>query len=331
MSSASPAATRADSLWVRFWHAPVRAERLALMRILLATALLADQLVQFLPNFADFYGPNGVAPAGLHDARQLGDWRLSYVFFGTDNLYFLYPVFGLWVAATISFLVGWKTRWMSVLVWFLTRCFIERNPAILSDEDTVLQVGLFLMMLTPCGEALSVDAWLKRKRGLLQGPAWVAPWSLRILQIQLCLIYCTTGLIKLQGDAWGQGPFYEEWGDGLLPQYLKGTWWDGTSMHYFLNDTVMWRRSFAEYPLPFWITRPMTYMAVTWEALFPLLVVNRWTRSFALLLGIMFHIGIFLTVEVGWFGFYTLSFYAVWIPDRFWQRFDADGTALTPG
>src|SRR5438445_642538 len=61
--------------WARFWHQPVRAERLALMRILLGLSLLTDQLFQYLPNLEEFFGPTGVAPRGLHDWYQLAVWR----------------------------------------------------------------------------------------------------------------------------------------------------------------------------------------------------------------------------------------------------------------
>jgi hypothetical protein len=290
------------STWNRFWHEPVRAERLALMRILLALALLGDQLLQYWPNFAEFYGPEGVAPAGLYDQYQYKTWRVTYFFFGTDDLGILQVLFWVWVAVTVLFLVGWHTRLANVAVWLLTRCFIERNPVILTSGDDVALVALALLALAPSGHALSVDAWLRRRRGHLVGPALVPPWSLRLIQIQLCLILCTTGLLKLKGEAW-----------------LQSTWWDGTSLHYYLNDTTMWRRSYAQLPVPIWITRPMTYFTVWWEALFPLLVMVRRTRFWALLIGIIFHAGIFLTAEVGWFGCYMLTLYAVWIPDRFWE------------
>ena len=63
------------SFWTRFWHEPVRAERLALMRIFLGVALLTDLLFQYLPNLMDFFGPTGVAPRGLHDEYQMRSWR----------------------------------------------------------------------------------------------------------------------------------------------------------------------------------------------------------------------------------------------------------------
>ena len=64
----------------------------------------------------------------------------------------------------------------------------------------------------------------------------------------------------------------------------------------------------------------MTYVSLWWEVLFPLLVLYRRTRFPALLFGLLFHLGIWLTIEVGWFSFYIMSFYAVWVPDSFWER-----------
>jgi hypothetical protein len=290
------------SWWTRFWHVPVRAERLALMRILLGLALLTDQLFQLLPNFEEFYGPTGVAPEGLHDSRQLANWRWTMFFFNTDYLPVLYAVFSIWVAATFLMLVGWHARLMNVLVWFLTMCFINRNGNILNGGDDTLQVGLFLLMLGPSGQALSVDAWRRRRAGT-PWPAVMPAWPVRVLQIQLCMIYLSTGLVKLKGEG-----------------FLEGTWWDGTAVHYVLNYVTMSRWSFAQVPVPFWLTAILTYTSVWWEVLFTPLVLYRRTRAAALIFGVLFHLGIFFTLEVGWFGWYTLALYGVWIPDSFWIR-----------
>ena len=65
---------------------------------------------------------------------------------------------------------------------------------------------------------------------------------------------------------------------------------------------------------------PATWISVAWEVLFTPLVMCRWTRKWALWFGVLFHMGIYLTIEVGWFGFYTMSLYGVWIPGEFWDR-----------
>jgi hypothetical protein len=288
--------------WTRFWHEPVRAERLALMRWLLGLSLLTDQLFQYLPNLMEFFGPTGVAPAGLHDASQLRQWRWTVVLFNHDDPAVIYPAFWAWFAVTAAWTAGLFTRLTGACVWFGTLCWINRNPNILNGGDDTLQVGLFLLMLAPCGRALSVDALLFRR------PPLVAPWPVRLIQLQLCVVYLTTGVVKLAGE-------------GIGPNHLPtGTWWDGTSVHYALNYTIMSRWSYAQFPVPLWLTAPLTYVSVWWEALFPLLVLWRRSRPWALWFGVLFHVGIWLTIEVGWFSFYTLAFYGVWVPDWFWER-----------
>lgn len=302
------------SVWTRFWHKPVRAERLAVTRILLALALLTDQMFQYAPHFADFFGPGGVAPDGLLDRWALRSWRWTVLFFGTDNLAVLYPTFGVWVACSLGLLVGWHTRVMNVAVWFLTACFLNRNQHILNGGDDTLIVGLFLLMLMPSGHALSLDARRWRRRHAARKPVplqldaagstWTPAWGVRVLQIQLCVIYLTTGLAK------------------LVLEPGTGTWWQGTSIHYVLNYVTMSRWSFAQLPVPFWLTAALTYVSVWWEVVFPLLVLSRRTRWLALGFGVLFHVGIWLTIEVGWFSFYTLALYGVWIPGEFWDRLE---------
>jgi hypothetical protein len=172
------------AVWTRFWHVPVRAERLALTRILLGVALLTDQVFQYLPFLDEFYGPHGVAPAGLHDWWALKKWLWTMLFFHTDNLAVIYPAFALWMAVTFAFTVGWHTRLMAVALWLLTQCFLNRNLNLLNSGDSILQIGLFLLMCSPCGQALSLDALLGRGGGVVgwwgrgrrqSAPATVSP------------------------------------------------------------------------------------------------------------------------------------------------------------
>jgi hypothetical protein len=302
---------------VRFWHEPIRAEGLGLMRILLGVAFLSDLLLQYLPNMMVLFGPEGSAPAGMHDAWRIkrGYWTL--LIFNHDDPAVLYPFFWLTVAIVFCFAIGLFSRVTNVLTWLLAMAWCARNPNVLNGGDDTLQVALLLLMLAPSGRALSVDAWLRRRfLGGDRGPAMVSPWPVRIMQIQLCLIYLTTGLVKLKGEgfsaeAWPAGSWYPVG----VPD---GSWWDGTSIHYIFNYPTKARWSSAQLPLPFWLTKMMTYAVVWWEVLFTPMVLWRWTRSVAVCFGVLFHLGIWVTMEIGWFSPYVLSFYAVWVPAWFW-------------
>lgn len=289
------------SRWTRFWHEPVGAERMAWTRIFVALTLLADQLLQYLPALELLFGPDGFAYDSLHDAGLLRSWRWTILVFYTDNLLVVRVLFVLWMAATVAFLLGWHSREANVAVWFLSICFVNRNPHANNGGDDVLTTTLFLLMFMPTGVVLSLDRIRKNRRqrwqpGSVDRPK-VAPWSVRVLQIQLCVIYCTTGLAKLSGI------------------YLADdcAWWNGTAIYYVLNDITLARVSWLDLPIPYWATVIMTYTSVWWETLFPVLVLSRRLRLWMLLFGVLFHLGIFLAVEVSWFSFYTLALYGAWI------------------
>jgi uncharacterized membrane protein YphA (DoxX/SURF4 family) len=178
-----------------------------------------------------------------------------------------------------------------------------RNHLLLCGSDDTLQIAIFLLMLSPSGRALSIDAWRAARRKPAVGPTYTPAWQVRLIQIQLCVIYCTTGLVKVKGTG-----------------FMEGTWWEGTSIHYAINYIVMNRNSYAMLPIPYWFTQPLTYVTLVWEVLFPVLVLHRWTRRFALAFGILFHVGIFFTMAIGWFGFYMIDLYGVWTSDAFWDR-----------
>jgi uncharacterized membrane protein YphA (DoxX/SURF4 family) len=300
------------SRWTRFWHEPIRAELLAAARIFFAFVILADQLVQYLPNLAYFFGPDGVGPEGFDDAYLLRNWRWPVLFFHTDNMTVIGLAFAAWMAVTVAMLLGCFTRIATILVWLGTMCFLARNPNLKNGGDDVVQLALFLLVISPCGRAMSLD-WWRRARAWrrCEGKAdpsgrlpdsllrpMIAPWPVRIFQLQLCVMYFTTGVAKLRGH----------------------TWWEGISIHNVLNDVTMSRWSYAQLPLPIWITAPLTYASLAFEVLFPLLVLIPKTRKWTLWFGVCFHLGIYATIEVGWFSFYTIAMYAVWIPAKWWDR-----------
>src|SRR5207244_9892411 len=53
------------SAW-SWWTAPVRAERLALLRIGTALALLADLLINYVPETLAFYGADALGDPAIH-------------------------------------------------------------------------------------------------------------------------------------------------------------------------------------------------------------------------------------------------------------------------
>ncbi len=132
----------------------------------------------------------------------------------------------VWVGATLLLLLGLGTRVAAVAVWALGQSFDNLNFSITNAGDQVRSIITFYLMLCPCGAAWSLDAWLARRWGTLRGVAYVSPWALRLLFVQLIYCYFMNGLFKYTGKDWSAG----------------------TSLYYVLGDVVLTRVSYCAVP-----------------------------------------------------------------------------------
>jgi len=270
----------------RWLTEPIRAERVAVLRIGVALVLLLDIGTTILPYATELYGPDVVV-------KQSVGWRWSLLS-GSPVDRILHAALWLWIATTASLLVGFCSRISAVLAWLLATSFANLNPTIANAGDEIRGILLFYLMLSPCGTAWSIDAWRRRTAS----PVFIWPWPLRLLFLQLVLIYCTNGLTKLLGPQWRAGD----------------------SLYYVLTDLTLTRWSYVQIPLPYALTRFLTWLVLAWEVGFPLWVLLRWTRAIALWMGVAFHAGIFIVLELGMFGPYMLCFY---LPLVRWERWAA--------
>ena len=139
------------------------------------------------------------------------------------------------------------------------------------------------LMLVPCTRALSIDAWIRARRGRPILPT-VPATAHRVIQLQTIIIYGMSGLDKLEGS----------------------TWRSGTAVYYAMSNLNFNRFPGLLDPLLAW--RPMqflmqigTWVTLAWELLFPILVLFAPTRLIAILIGVGVHTGIGAFVMVGSF------------------------------
>jgi hypothetical protein len=302
------------SRW-QWWTAPVRAERLAALRIGLAAWLLVDVLTTYLPNVTTFYGANSLGAPPLYNwmwTENRWGWSL---FYGVQNHTYLYAGMIVWIIAIIGLLTGCFTRVCAVTAFVLSTSFANLNYNVDNAGDTVRGIILFYLAISPCGAAWSFDAWRKGRTG----PTFIYPWPLRLLFLQMIVIYWANGCHKVVGDDW-----------------LKGD-----SLYYVLADATLTRWSAAQFQLPYWLTRLMTWTVLVWEVGLPGLfiadVLATWwvrmitggegkfavfmdyrpIRTVTLCFGVMFHIGIWITMELGFFPPYMLCLYLPFLP---WEK-----------
>ena len=215
--------------------------------------------------------------------RPLQSWQ--------DDDTLLVAAMGLWLGSAFLLLLGCLTRFVTVLTWLISMSFANANPYLDNAGDVIRAILLFYLMLCPCGAVGSVDAWFKRS----SGPTYVHPWPIRLIFVQMILMYFLNGLYKLLGPSWR----------------------DGSALHYVLGEMTLTRFSQMMLPLPIELTRVLTWSVVVWEVSFPLLVLMKWPRRVALVFGVLFHVGIVATMELGGFVPYALCMYLPLVP---WER-----------
>jgi hypothetical protein len=257
--------------WQSFWFLPEPAYTLGLIRIAFGVLAIAWG-VSLLPDLFELFGKNGVAPRQLADPYAWGLFE-----YWTSDRALLIGCIALVVAA-IAMTVGWHSRLAALVVFVLILSFQHRNPAAFNSGDVVVRIEALILALSPCGAALSLDR--RRRTGTFWSAQLRAPWTLRLLQVQLSMIYLGSVRSKMSGETWPRGT--------------------AVSFALRLEDMLILHT-------PHWVTANALLMNVaTWgtltlELALGILVWNRRLRRWVLAAGVFMHTGIMLTMNVGFF------------------------------
>lgn len=274
-----------------WWTDSVPAERLAALRIGLAAVLLVDILGCYLPYLGVFLGPGSLGEAGIFaDRGWTGRLRWS-VFHWADSAAWTHGLFVLWALSGCGLLLGWFSRSSALVAWALSLSVFHINPFLVNSGDNARNTLLFYLMLCPCGAAWSLDAWWRR-HGLGAGRVFVHPWPLRLLFVQLTVLYFFTGAWKL----------------------LSADWTQGKAMHYHMANLAWTRLPYEWLPGADLLGQAFDWITLVWELGFPVLVFLPITRKPTLWLGVFFHLGTLLFFRIGPFPLYMLCFYLPLLP-----------------
>lgn len=269
----------AAALWDRVWFTPADPINLAAIRIITGLILLHIHLGT-LPDLLSVIGPHAWLDAqGVAEMHRLlpdgagpgqGPWHGGEfsIWFYVREPWMIWDIHGLFLAAAACLTLGFSSRIASVLVWAGHLSHMNRGIVTNYGMDTILAMLTLYLMLSPCGAALSLDQWRKRRRtgntGAAPQPGIAANVVLRLLQFHLCLIYLFSGLSKLSG----------------------GTWWNGTAVYTALmipEATLLDMGWIARHD---WLWMPLSnagsLATLAVELGFPILVWNRRLRPLVL-------------------------------------------------
>ncbi|MGB6205800.1 HTTM domain-containing protein [Mycobacterium sp.] len=285
-----PRVVAALTTWRIFWFQLQPAYTLGLVRIAFGIVAIG-WAISLLPDLYPLFGPHGIMPQQPGEAYYWG----VFAIWNSDHALLIG-----WAALLLSSLlltIGWHSRLAALAVFVLIMSFQHRDPLVWNSGDVAVRIEALVLALSPCGSALSLDQ--ARSAGIFWSAQQRPQWAVRLLQVQMSLIYLASALSKIDGSTWPQG----------------------TAVSYALRlpDLVLLSP-------PHWATNSALLMnAATWGTLavelsLAFLVWNRRLRPWVLAAGVVMHTMIMISIAAGFFTLAMFVLYLAFIPPETVQR-----------
>jgi hypothetical protein len=262
--------------WNRFWFTPADPLPLAMIRIG-AGLLLAWSMAVWLLDADAFFGTGGwQSPENVWRSNDQ-PWQWSW-YFAVSSPTGTRVLGWITLVAAVLLAIGLATPLAAIVSLAGLVSAVNRAPLNVFGLDDTLGLLLVPLVIGPAGGAVSLD-------GMLLGrgrptPSVRAGIAIRLLQVQLCVVYCFSGCGKLLGASWWEGTAL--WGAAANVQYRT------------LDLTGL-----ARHPL---LTNALTLATLFWEVAYAALVWPRLTRPLFLSMAVAVHLGIGLAMGMMEFG-----------------------------
>ncbi|UPL14605.1 HTTM domain-containing protein [Microbacterium galbinum] len=287
---------------------------LAVMRIGFAGLTIVSILL-YLPDYSYTFGEGSRWGESLYRPSGVNTyiWPISILFSRSDPDWFTYLKLALLLAVAVAYLLGWRMRIIAPLFVLLWLGYASTNPLVLNTGHyQTFRVMLLFLLLADTSRRWSLDARRRRVtrdehplsfRGRVL-PRWVPVLSNNVAVIligaQLCIVYITSALWKLQGSMWTEGiaAYYPL----RLEQFILFPW---------LNE-IAWHVTPAIFIA--------SWLSVYMQLLFPLTLLNRWTRIFGLIAITGMHAGIGVLMSLPFFSLVMIFSDMIFVRDVTWRK-----------
>ena len=311
--------------WVRFLGHREPATGLALFRISLGllilhtmgSIVLSDVVVPLWANIDE---------GGI---RNLSDRNWLVEQLGGPGLETSKLLLGSTILASTLLTLGIASRLSALVALQTCLALWSLHPTSGGGHDRLINNALWILVLAPSGQTLSV--WCRLKTGQWWNDQPVMAWPRYLGVFQIALVYTTTGLQKLGAEWFPWGDYQAIYLSLLQPSWARfETPWIAWFFPFTQLGTVVtwvWESTWMLVPLALYFrhtrTQPGRLRAVC----------NRLDiRSIYVVVGVVLHAGIFALMNVGPFSWITSTFYfCAWHHDEYragWRRFRTWRTRL---
>lgn len=204
-------------------------------------------------------------------------------------------IHGILVLSLLGLMLGLGGRILTIIAWFLSLSFLQRNYFVAYGPDLIGTMWLFYLSWIRHDAYFSILNYFDKERVQRIKCDLLSSAGSRMIQIHLCIIYGYTGMQKLKG----------------------ASWWDGTALWTVLGNqqmTVMDLTWTSHWPILIGI---LGFMTLFFEVYFPVLVWYKPLRPWILTFGFLFHLGIAISMGIWSFGSIMVSSYFLFLNDNF--------------
>ncbi len=271
---------------------------LAIFRISIALIVIVD-LITRATDLESHYTDRGVLPIDKvieHSPK----WRVS-VHLLNGSIEFQAVLFIIAGLFAVALLLGYHTRFVTPIVWFLTISLNSRNWLLMQGGDYILCLLLFWSMFLPLGARYSIDH-LRNPRQFQESNLIFSGGTVAAL-LQICFVYWFSVALKSPKN-WlirGTGVYYAL----MLDRYV-------TNFGKLLLESP---------PL---LLKFLTYATMGLEAFGPLLAFLPFfsgpVRCLVVFSFMIFHFSMGLALELWLFTYICVASWLLFIPSWFWDR-----------
>ncbi len=251
-------------------------EPVALFRILIGLLILQILTVSIGSEFLNWYGSQSVVQ---NETIRRFFWNSEPRFdlllaFPADRslLIYFYSV----IIAAVFMTIGLCTRLSCVYVALALVSMHHHNPFNINGGDAFVRLMTMYLCFSNCGDCFSVDRWIAEKRN--KGPLPIVPkpaWALRMIQVQLAIVYMHTFICKVNGMQW----------------------WDGTAVYFATRLEDLMRLQMPLFDSLLFCQLLSWYTLVVEFAMFTLVWIKE-IRYFVLAAALILHLGIDLAINL---------------------------------
>ncbi|MGH8590782.1 MAG: DCC1-like thiol-disulfide oxidoreductase family protein, partial [Gammaproteobacteria bacterium] len=211
-----------------------------------------------------------------------------------------------WAVVAVFLVMGYHTRFAAVVNYLLWIVFVVFTPMWQDFDggfDQLMIGSSFLLMFLPTERALSLDKLRKTLKYSTIAHRYVPPTDVSVLcyyipvLFSLGLLYFDSAVHKLWAEFWRNG--MGAWLPATMPYYMSGI-----DLTWVLNNKPL--------------QAIIGYALLIFQFVFVFLCCFRAFRVPLLLIGLAFHIGIILALNIYPFGFGMLVHYALMVPFAWW-------------